>query len=189
VTTEYERLEKVGRDMGKTFGAEKKPAVNLTKRLIAWFDRLDMNVIMICHERAKWDGDSQVGHTFDGWDKLEYELDLTIRVVKQGASRLARVGKSRLQEFVTGEALPWSYDEFSRRYGRDVIESQGVSVAPATAEQVERIEKLADAIKLDDDTRLKWFDRAGVTDWRQMDAATIDKCIAHLATLIPVAAA
>lgn len=189
VTTEYERLEAAKRDMTKTFGAEKKPAVNLTKRMISWFDRLDMNVILICHEKAKWADSEQVGYTFDGWDKLEYELDLTLRVVKQGNSRIARVGKSRLQEFTTGEAMPWSYEEFAKRYGRAVIEADAKTVAIATAEQVEKAEKLADAFKLDEATRIKWFDKAGVDNWRQMDSATIDACIKHLANNIPQNAA
>lgn len=189
VTTEYERMEKAGRDMGKTFGAEKKPAVNLSKRMIAWFDRLDMNVILICHEKPKWEGDQQVGHTFDGWDKLEYELDLTLRIAKQGASRVARVGKSRLKEFVTGEAFPWSYQEFATRYGQAVIEADAKTLKPATVEQVEMVERLAETFKLDDETKLKWFDKAGVTNWRQMDADTLDACIKHLAANIPSNAA
>lgn len=185
ITTEYERLEALNRDMSKTFGAEKKPAVNLSKRMISWFDRLDMNVILICHERAKWQDSEQVGYTFDGWVKLEYELDLTLRIVKQGNSRIARVGKSRMQEFVTGESIPWSYEEFSKRYGKEVIEAKAVTIELASPEQVEQVEKLADAFKLDDGTRLKWFDRAGVTNWRQMDRETIARCIQHLANNIP----
>lgn len=183
ITTEYEKMDRAGRDMTKTFGAEKKPAVNLTKRMIAWFDRLDMNVLLICHERNKWDGDSQVGHTFDGWDKLEYELDLTMRIVKTGPSRSAVVGKSRLAEFTTGEKFPWCYDEFAKRYGAQVIEAASTHVEPATAAQVERVESLSQLLKLEPEMKLKWFDKAGVTNWRQMDTATIDRCISHLAKM------
>lgn len=189
IATEYERLEKQEkRDMSKTFGAEKKPAVNLSKRMVSWFEKLDMNVILICHEKAKWDGDKRIGYTFDGWEKLEYELDLTLRIVKAGPSHIARVGKSRLLEFTTGESFPWSYAEFAQRYGRDVIEANVKTVAIATAEQVERVEKLADAFKLDEETRIKWFDKAGVENWRQMDSETIEKCIKHLTQTLTEAA-
>jgi hypothetical protein len=180
IAVEYERMEQAGREMDKTFGAEKKPAIARTKQMIAWFDKLDMNVILICHQKDLWKNGDQIGFTYDGWDKLEYELDMAIQVVKQGASRKAKVGKCRLQQFREGEAFDWSYAEFAKRYGSEVLEAAAKAVDPATAEQIRIVKQLSEVVKLEDEQRIKWFDKAGVDNWGEMDGETIQKCIDHL---------
>ena len=191
VQVEYDRMEgdKKFRDMTKTFGAEKKPAVAKTRKIIRWFEKLDMNVILICHEKALWKDGEQIGMTYDGWDKLEYELDLTMQILKQGPERKARVGKSRLAQFKEGELIDWSYASFAKRYGIEVIESDATHVEPATSEQIRVVEQLADVVKLDDADRVKWFDKAGVNAWSEMDATTIQACIDHLQKKLPQSAA
>jgi hypothetical protein len=188
IAVELERLEKCNRDLSKTFGAEKKPAITKTKQMIRWFDRLDMTVILICHEKALWADGEQIGVTFDGWDKLEYELDLTMQVVKMGASRKAKIGKCRLEQFRENDSIDWSYRAFAERYGVEVIESGAEPVAPATVEQIRVVVELAALVKLDEELQLKWFDAAGVTSWGQMDAERIQKCIDHLTAKLPKAA-
>src|ERR1700760_1975396 len=69
------------------FGASKKPAVAFIRSLINALDKLDMNVFIICHEKPKWANGEQAGFEEDMWDKLRYELDLTLRIVRQGNSR------------------------------------------------------------------------------------------------------
>ena len=86
------------------FGASKKPAVAFMRRLVAWINRLDMNVILISHQMDEWGVDSKgervvIGQPFDCWNKLEYELDLAFKVTKQGNSRYGVVRKSRLMGF------------------------------------------------------------------------------------------
>lgn len=191
VAVEYERMERDGthKDMTKTFGAEKKPAVARTKQMIALFERLDMNVILICHQKDSWKDGEIVGSTFDGWDKLEYELDLTVQVVKQGTSRKAKIGKCRLSQFREGELIDWSYAEFAKRYGVEVIEAASVPVSPATVEQLRIVEQLCEVVRLDDETKIKWFEKAGVDSWAEMDADTVQKCIDHLSSKLPKSAA
>jgi hypothetical protein len=189
IAVEYERMEQAGREMDKTFGAEKKPAIARTKQMIAWFDKLDMNVILICHQRDLWKNGDQIGFTYDGWDKLEYELDMAMQIVKQGASRKARIGKCRLAQFREGETIDWSYEEFAKRYGADVLEATGKHVEPASADQIRIVQQLCEVVKVDDEQRIKWFDKAGVDSWGEMDAETIQKCIDFLKAKLPSAAA
>lgn len=189
IAVELDVMEKAKRDLTKTFGAEKKPAVSKTKQMIAWFDRLDMNVILVCHEKAQWKDGEQIGDTFDGWEKLEYELDLTMQILKQGTARKAKVGKCRLQQFREGEVIEWGYKPFAERYGIDVIEADSEPVAPATAEQIATVTQLAELVKLDEEIQTKWFDAAGVTSWGQMDSERMQKCIDHLTSKLPKAAA
>lgn len=167
------------------FGADKKPAIALMRRLVSWLQRLDMNVILVAHERPLWGTDAkgertEIGTTFDGWDKLEYELHLCLNVVKQGDKRLARVKKSRLQGFPDASLLPWSYPEFAERYGRDVIEQAPTQVTLAAPEQVAEVNRLLGVVKLADGTVEKWFTKAGVSSFEEMDADKINAITTHL---------
>lgn len=189
VAEKTEVMEKNNVDMDKTFGREKKPAINSSRHLVAWLGKLDMNVLLICHEKGVWDNGKVIGTTFDGWDRLEYELDLVMRIVKQGTSRKAVVGKCRLSQFKSGESIDWNYDTFAERYGLEVMEAAASHVAPSTAEQVTLVQQLAAAVKLDDDTREKWFEKAGVDSWAEMDAPTIQACLDYLKKSLPSSAA
>jgi hypothetical protein len=164
------------------FGASKKPAVSMMRRLVSWLTRLDMNVVLIAHERDVWGKDdkgnqSVVGVTFDCWDKLEYELHLAINVQKRGPSRIARITKSRLQGFPDGDTFPWTYDTFADRYGRDVIEKASAPMELASAEQVAELMRLLDVVKMADGWLVKCLERANVERLEDMEAAKIVKLI------------
>lgn len=189
IQVEYDRLDSMKRDMNKTFGAEKKPAIAKTRQMIRWFEKLDMNVLLICHEKALWKDGDQIGVTFDGWDKLEYELDLSMQILKMGPDRKAKVCKSRIKQFRDGELIEWSYASFAKRYGIEVVESEATHVDPAESEQIRVVEELANVVKLEDGMRLKWFEKAGVNSWAEMDAQTIQACIDHLKKQLPQSAA
>lgn len=167
------------------FGADKKPAIAYMRRLVSWLQRLDMNVILIAHEKALWGRDNkgeraEIGTTFDAWDKIEYELHLCLNIIKLGPDRKAKVGKTRLLGFTEGDVFPWSYASFAERYGRDIIEKEAKPVSLATAEQVEEIGRLLATIKIPDGQVEKWFTAAGVTTWEEMDDEKAGKIIEHL---------
>lgn len=180
ITIEAERLG--DKD---AFGASKKPAIAFMRRLINWVGKLDMNVIFIAHEKAEWGTDkngdrTQIGVTFDAWEKLEYELHLCLAAEKRGPSRTARVRKSRLLGFPDGETFALDYQEFAGRYGKDVIEKKVATITLATAEQVAEIRSLLDNVKISDDDVQKWFTRAGVETWQEMTGDQIAKCIVFI---------
>lgn len=189
VSADYEKMERAGREMDKTFGAEKKPAINWTRRWLRWFEKLDMNVILICHEKDQYKDGKITGATFDGWDKLEYELHLALRITKQGKNRTAIVTKSRLQQFPDGSVFPWSYGEFATRYGVEAIEDTSTPIVLATPEQVRDLTDLVKVLKVNPELLDKWLDKAGVDEWAQMDTATIQACIDYLNKQIPTKAA
>jgi hypothetical protein len=148
-----EAMEKAGKE--DAFGASKKQAIAYTRRMISWFQKLDMNVVLICHQKSLWKDGKEIGITFDGWDKLEYELHLALRIAKQGASRKAYVGKTRLIPFPEGDAFDWSYADFSKRYGREVMETNAKPAELATPEQVVEFNALISRLKLDASVREK----------------------------------
>lgn len=167
------------------FGASKKPAIANMRRLINWLSRIDMNVILISHEKAEWGQDAkgdrvEIGQTFDAWDKLEYELDLCLNIIKTGPKRTARVRKSRLTGFPDGSSFPWSYDDFSKLYGKDVIEKDSEALVLATDDQLKEIKYLLSIIKLPEGQEEKWLKASNVESWSEMTSESIGKAIEHI---------
>lgn len=165
------------------FGASKKPATALTRKLINWIDRIDMNVILIAHEKVMWEKAEQTGFTFDAWDKLEYELDLAIRVVKSGDKRIGNVRKSRIKEFPDGDNFNWSYAEFSNRYGKEIIETEVHAIELATNEQIGILSGLLQDLKVPNEVQEKWLSKEKVSDYREMKSSRIQALISHLQTM------
>lgn len=180
VAREAERIEQAGKK--DEYGASKKPAVAYMRRLVAWLTRLDMNVILIAHAKDEYApvsaGERQViGRTFDCWDKLEYELDLCLAIERRGNSRVAVVRKSRLEGFPPTSTLPWSYDEFAQRYGRDKLEARAQAIRLADAEQVAELHRLLDAVKMPEDWLRKCLDAAGAERPEELTAEQISKML------------
>lgn len=171
------------------FGASKKAPTRQMARLVRWINRVDMNAIFIAHQKDMWGKNAQgqrevVGETFDGYEKLEYDLHLIMRISKIGvgehAKRFAHVGKSRLVGFPEGIRFEWSYKNFAERYGRDVIEGDVKILVLATPEQITELARLLEIVKLPEGTVQKWFTKADVETFEEMDDETIVKCIAFL---------
>lgn len=180
ITEEQERLG--DKD---AFGASKKKPIAYMRRLISWLTRIDMNVILISHERIEYGMSSagervEIGHTFDCWDKLEYELDLCLQIIKTGTKRNAFIRKSRLEEFPEETHFPWSYDDFAKKYGKKVIEKKGKTLKLATKEQLDEVKELLDSVNLPDGQEAKWLAKAGVKDWSEMPSDRIAGAINHI---------
>lgn len=162
------------------FGASKKPAVQKTRRLMNWLDRLDMTVILICHEKPVWANDKQVGVTFDGYDKLEYELHLCLNIQKIGTESKAFVKKSRLPGFPDASSFNWSYEEFAARYGREVLESMAKTTVLASPEQVKQLKSLIEIVKLPEGQEKKWLDAAKAESYGDMEATKVVAIIDYI---------
>jgi len=163
------------------FGASKKPAISQMRRLVSWLTRLDMNVILIAHEKTEWgmvNGQrAEVGSTFDCWDKLEYELHLCMNIIKAGPNRNAKVRKSRLIGFPDGDSFKWNYQDFAARYGKDIIEKKGVQVQLATEDQLAQLKNLLQVVKLPEGMEKKWLEAAKAEAWAEVDQEKVQKSI------------
>ena len=182
VGTEAERLGDKN-----AFGADKKPAIAYMRRLIAALGRLDMNVIMIAHEKPEWGIDakgerSELGKIPDCWDKVIYELDLALACVKRGTLREALVKKSRLLGFPEGDRFALDFGTFAERYGKDVIEKAAKVIVLAGADQVAEITRLCELLKVDPETRLKWFEKANCETFAEFTTEQAAKIITNLQT-------
>lgn len=177
IAKEQLRLEKEKKEDG--FGASKKPGITLTRQLVAWIDKIDMNAILVAHEIAEYADNKQIGVTYDGWNKLAHELHLSLNIVKQGDTRRAFVKKTRLLGFPDATNFEWSYAKFAEMYGKDIIEREVKQVVFASEEQVAEAKKLLDAVKLSDSTQDKWI-ADNRDNLAEVEAEKIIKIIAHL---------
>src|SRR3990172_5466939 len=156
------------------FGASKKPAIAFMRRLVNWIMLLDMNVLFEAHEVPEWGINpvtrqrEEIGQQPDTWDKLIYELDLTLRLEKRGLSRIAVVRKSRLTGFPEGDTFPLEYKAFAERYGIDYIEAPTSQIVLATPEQVSEIKKLLEVVKVDPKDIEKIFSKANADSWEEL---------------------
>jgi len=168
------------------FGASKKPAVAGMRRLVNWAMKLDMNIWFVAHDAAEWGLDpktgqrTEIGRVPDVWDKLIYELHLTLQAVKRGPQRVAIVKKSRLTGFPDMDAFPLEYSEFATRYGKDYIESASHQLIIATAAQVSEITRLLSVVKVSESEIEKVFTKAGVESWSELTTEQATQTVAWL---------
>lgn len=171
---------------GSDFGRDKKAANVPTRQLISQLEKCDLNVIFICHSKQSWERRGKdiinTGTTFDGYEKLEYILDLAIEIVKGG--KTFYVKKSRITGLPQGESFPLSYDRFADVYGRSVVEAPAIPLTLATTEQVARLVSLVEGLKVDQETQNKWLSKAAVDSFKDMSNETIGSLIKHCEQLV-----
>ena len=178
ISNEQERLKKAGKK--DEFGLSKKPAVAKSRELAGLISSLDMTTILIAHEAPNWSDGEQKGMKPDVWDKWSYELDLVMHIRKLGGTRKAFIVKSRIASFQEGTSIEWSYEEFAKRWGQDVINRQFKPVQLASKDQLERVNRLNDILKTtaeEIDKHLSW---AEVTRYEDMPSDKIDIVINKL---------
>lgn len=166
---------------GSDFGRDKKAANVPTRQLISQLEKCDLNVILICHSKQSWERRGKdiinTGTTFDGYEKLEYILDLAIEIIKGG--KTFYVKKSRIVGLPQGDSFPLSYDKFADIYGKSVIEAPAVPIILATKEQVERLKELIEGLKVNEETIDKWLTKCGVEKFDDMSSDQINSLISH----------
>lgn len=178
-----DEAERLGDKNG--WGADKKAAIGYMRRLVTWLMRLDMSVVLTCHQKDIW-GTSDKGQREvtgvgpDAWDKLVYELDLTINVIKVGSRRIGKIGKSRLIGFPENDTFEFNFETFAGMYGRDVIDADSQPLDLATDEQVAEITRLIGIVKLAEGQEAKWLAAASAEQWSEVDTEKAEKVITAL---------
>lgn len=178
--------------VGNDFGKDKKEANKPSRQLLRWMDAMDMSVILIAHKKDKYEKTENkkereyAGTTFDGYDKLEFILDLWVEIELIGKNRRFRVKKSRITEFPVGESFPLDYKKFASMYGEEIINGDVRPFILATQDQVYEMNALLEVVKISADEIGKWFKQAGVSAWEEMSSDTIEKCITFVKKKIPV---
>lgn len=144
---------------------------------------LDMNIIVTSHQKDVYGaGFNKTGVTYDSMRGDDYLFDLVFQVERKNGTLIAHTVKERAE--IGKQKFPsefeWSYENFCKFYGKEIIEKESAPVAMATIEQVARIKSLIEIVKVDESTISQWFMKADVTDWSEMTVEQIGKCVAFL---------
>lgn len=144
-------------DAGKKieFASNRKPTMRQVRRFFALLNNLDMTKIIICHQKGKWEGEGeerkQTGWTFDGWEKLEYILDLWCESRRVGKEAAMTVRATRYKQFPLGTEIPMNYKDFAKFYGENVMDKASVPIVLITADQIADIKRMTAMLKMTED--------------------------------------
>lgn len=167
-----ECLQEAENKVGDSFGKHYSEADKKAKYLVSLLLKLDMNVIVLCQEKREYGKNMQVvGDTYSGYKRLGYIFDLVLQTQVLGKHFTAIVRKSRLDAFVTGEEIQFSYEEMIKRCG---LEEE------SSIEQYEELVKLIDELSIDEETIQKWLHKASCIHLREMRGGAMRKCIEYL---------
>lgn len=167
-------------DFGLRFWGKVKSDYKAIQRLIL---RLDMNVIVTAHQKDVYGtNSSKVGVAPDSMKGDSYFFDNVIRLEKRGKDRIAVVEKERAEigKNKFPEEFVWSYENFKKFYGTEIIERKAAPVAMATKDQVKRLESLIETVKIDEAIIDKWLTKADADSFADFTADQIVKCLAFV---------
>lgn len=181
---EAERLQKKApHTEGTEFGANVAKTKRLIAHLGALLTRIDMNVMILAHEKAKYVQDKQEGYTYDVTEKMSHALGTTIRLEAfAGKKRRGWADKSRYSEIPEREFIDLTdgYEEIKKRFGAEVFERQSVAEVLATPEQVEILNRLIKRLNVSDEIVQKWKIAARSNSLEEMNTDKIQACINKL---------
>jgi hypothetical protein len=171
--------------LGSDFGKDKKEANKPTRQLLRFLEKIPMTVILICHSVDRWVSTGPKervcdGTTFDGYPKLEFDLDLWMEITKVKSRRFMTVRKSRVKNFIEGDIIDLSYKKFCELYGEEIVNSEPIPVKFSEKTQIEKINFLLQSLRIEQDVIDKWFTKANVETWEEMSFYQADKCIQYL---------
>lgn len=167
--------------VGSTYAADKKEAQKPTRQLQIWMDKLDMTIALVCHSKDEWSKGQPTGvTTFDGWQKLEYDLNLWIEMILTGRQRSIVVRKSRLSGFVLGNSYPAEYATFAKLYGKDILEKPPEQVVLAIPDQIAEVKRLMEVFNISDEDQRKGLKKYDVDDFAELSNEQISQMILNL---------
>src|SRR6267142_3416076 len=178
--TEAERLAKKSHGTeGTEFGANLAKAKRLTFQLGILLSRLDMNVIVVAHEKAKFIDNKDAGKTFDVNDKLAYSLGAVWNLRLQGKTRKLFVEKSRYSELMTGDIIDFDegYETIKGLFGENIFVREVKIEKLATPEQIKELDRLIELLKITEDKVAKLLINAKASSMEEMNESFAQKAI------------
>jgi AAA domain len=172
--------------VGNVYAADKKEAQKPTRQLQIWMDKLDMNILLICHSKAQWKNGQPTGlTTFDGWEKLSYDLNLWLELIQTGRNRSLVVRKSRLAGFLVGNSYPADFDTFAKLYGPEIVNKAPSTLILATPEQIKTLKELVSVFNIPEDAQKAALKKYDVDAYEELSNEQITAIIDSLNSKLP----
>jgi len=172
--------EKAVQDFGMRYWGKVKSDFKGLQRLML---ALDMNCIITAHQKDIYGtGMQKLGVGPDSMKGDDYLFDLVFRVERSGNDLIAFTVKERAEigQNKFPETFSWSYDNFVKFYGKEIIEKEATPILMATKEDVVKLKGLLEVVNVPEGTVTKWLTKADCNSFIEMNKDQIDKCIAYL---------
>lgn len=177
-------------DFGMRYWGRVKSEYKSVQRMLM---ALDMNILVTSHQKDIYGaGMSKIGVGPDSMKGDEYFFDYVFQLQadKDKKARMANTVKERAE--IGANKFPdqfvWSYDNFLKFYGRDIIEKDSEPIKLAKADHVAKIKSLLEVVRIPDEEINKWLNKAAVDTWEEMQEKDIEKCIKHVESKLPKSA-
>ena len=166
-------------DFGMRYWGKVKSDYKSIQRLLL---ALDMNVIITAHQKVMYgQGMQQLGDTFDSMKGDDYFFDYIFQIIIKGGKRMAVTIKERSE--VGEQKFPaefeWSYENFKKYYGKDILEKEVSQVELASSAEVEKLTKLIAGLGIEDSVVDKWLSKAEASEFSELTQDQIKKCIKY----------
>lgn len=181
---EAERLcKKSPKTEGTEYGANLAKAKRLIFQLGILLSRLDMNVVVISHEKTLYADNKEIGKTFDVNEKLAYSLGSVwnLKLIGKDDHKLY-IEKSRYTEMKTGDLIDFNegYIAIENLFGKEIFVRESKCESLANSDQVKEFNRLVSLLNLPDETIQKWLRNGGAQEVDELSTSYIEKAINYL---------
>jgi len=143
--------------------------------------QLDMNLIVTSHQKDIYGPNMQkVGIGPDSMKGDNYVFDYVFRLNVINDKAIAITEKQRSEPLEPQKFPPefeWTYDNFLKLYGAEIIKREAVAVPLASTEQVAEIVRLLEIVRVRDEEVTKLWTKHDVDGWDELTSEAIRKYI------------
>lgn len=171
------------KDYGMRYWAKVKFDIGRLRRALL---NLDMNIIVIAHEKDLYENNKVVGKTFDAdANKEGFLFDNIFHVKRQDGKLIAYTKKQRTDLPAGIKPLPdsfeWTYAELSKIIGPEILDRAPTTTPMATQEQIEEILKLMVVFgKIEPDFEDKVFAKHKIKTWDDIQEVPAVQVISYI---------
>lgn len=179
--TEYARHKKESdmQDFGMRYWAKVKSEIKATQRMML---SGDFNLIVTAHQKDVYGpGMSKIGVSYDSMKGDEHIFDYVFRLDFVGGKRMAIKIKERSEigQDKFPDTFEWSYDNFKKYYGKNILEKEHTPLLLASADQVKRTKELIALFNISSDDQNKWLKKCDAENFEDVTQESIIKYIEH----------
>lgn len=182
---EAERLNKKSPNTeGTEFGANLAKAKRLVFKLGILLSRLDMNVIVVSHERTKYAANVEIGKTYDINEKLAYSLGTVWNLRLQGDSRKLFIEKSRYAQLKTNSLIDFDngYETIKQLFGESIFLRKVKTETFANSSQINELKRLCHILNIPEENINKMLTVGKATCMEELTESYAQKAIDKLLT-------
>lgn len=188
-----DRLKTDNNPTGTGYMKHREATRPMLRRIFDVIDMIDMNVVLICQQKAVFKEGEIDDWTFDCDPDVRYWFDLILRMeARPNGKRYMYVHKSRIPTFENKSTFEFSMPDLIARFGGlDIMTAPMRPVEFASADDVKELLVVVEDVPDRDPKRLieMWTQKAGVRSLQDMPKEKIRKCIEWCADQIGKAAA